>query len=73
METIEKIKVIEDAVKCCFVRGGCFGCPFYQAPVHGHTGRCMGMKNAGKLMLAYLDDIGKEIGNGKEKNRSRAL
>ena len=67
MTNLEKIKVAEKAVESCFVRGSCFGCPFYQAPVHGRPGRCMGMKNAGKLLLAYLEDIRKEIKDGGEK------
>ena len=63
----EKIDIIRKGIECCFVKGSCYPCPFYEEPCQGKPGRCLGMKNAGNLIIAYLDDIEKEIKDGKEK------
>jgi len=63
----EKIAIIKKAVECCFVKSGCFPCPFYQEPCHGKPGRCLGMKNAGNLIISYLDDIEKDLKDGKNE------
>jgi hypothetical protein len=68
MDVKEKIKTIKGAVESCFIKG-CHSCPFYTPPMHGRPARCMGMKNAGKLILGYLDEIEQEFENGKEKRK----
>ena len=62
----ERLNIVKKAIECCLVKASCHPCPFYQEPVHGKPGRCMGMKNAGNLLLSYLDDIERELENGKK-------
>lgn len=67
MNEKEKIKIIKKGIECCFVKSSCYPCPFYTAPYNGKPGRCLGMRNAGNLILSYLDDIERELKNGKDE------
>ena len=65
MDPKESIKIVKKVVESCFVKSACYPCPFYTAPCNGKPGRCLGMRNAGNLILSYLDDIENEMRNQK--------
>ena len=65
-------EIIRKTIECCFIKGRCTNCPFYNMPVYEKAipGHCMGMKNVGNILLNYLDDMeGKNNGkNGKKSD-----
>ena len=69
MDAAEKLGIVKKVIECCFVKGACYPCPFYTEPCHGKPGRCMGMKNAGKLILSYFEDIEEGLKNGKDEQK----
>lgn len=55
----ESVNTIEKYIECCLIKGSCMDCPFYQEGRDYLSGRCMGAKECGKLMLSMMDDIKK--------------
>jgi len=55
----ESIKTIEKYIECCLIKGSCMDCPFYQEGRDYLSGRCMGAKEYGNLLLSMMTDIKK--------------
>ena len=64
----EAVKSIEQYIDSCLIRGTCADCPFYVDGRDSYlSGRCMGAKQYGALLKSMMDDIRKELRNGKSK------
>lgn len=63
----ESVKLIEKYIECCLIKGSCFGCPFYKDGKDYLSGRCMGAKEYGGLLMGMMDDIRKELRMKREK------
>lgn len=67
----DSISTIEHYIECCLLKGSCVDCPFYVEGRDWLTGRCMGPKQYGGLLMVMLEDIKKELKDGKdEKGRA---
>ena len=69
MDAKDSIGIVKETIRCCFMKGRCIDCPFYENPMNGRPGKCMGMSKAGSFLLSYLDDLEKELKNGKDEQR----